>query len=306
MATKQHGLGRGLGALIKEVPVHAPDAKHETPTASGASGIQRVPVAQIKPNPFQPRQNFKREAMDELVASIRERGVIQPLLVRRQRDGYELIAGERRLRAATEVGLPTVPVQIHDVDDAGALELALIENLQRNDLNIMEEAEGYKVLAEKFGLTQELIAQRVGKARASVANTMRLLHLPIEVRRFISEDLLSPGHAKVLLGVEIGEEQCKLAERVVQGRLSVRELEKLVNPKRRRRRGASPEQSDMPAAHVTHLIDRLHRHFGTSIRLTPCRTMDNGKKVKGTLEVDFFSNEELDRILELLGLSETE
>lgn len=303
MATKQHGLGRGLGALIREVPVHAPAATPDTPAAGG---VQRVPIAQIRPNPFQPRQNFNREGMDELVASIRERGVIQPLLVRRLRDGYELIAGERRLRAATEAGIPAVPVLVHDVDDAGALELTLIENLQRKDLNIMEEAEGYKTLAEKFGMTQELIAQRVGKARASVANTMRLLHLPIEVRRFITEDLLSPGHAKVLLSVEIGEEQCKLAERAVQGRLSVRELEKLVNPRRRRRRAAHAEQPDMPAAHVTHLIDRLHRHFGTSIRLTPCRTLDNGKKAKGTLEVDFFSNEELDRILELLGLTEKE
>lgn len=306
MVTKQHGLGRGLGALIKEFPVQAPTAPQSTDPAPAApgEGIRHLPIKLIHPSPFQPRQHFSRETLDELVVSIRERGILQPLLVRKLKDGYELIAGERRLRAATEAGLAEVPALVHNANDHEALELTMIENLQRQDLNIMEEAEGYRTLAEKFAMTQEVIAQRVGKSRPSVANTMRLLHLPLEVRRFISEGLLSPGHAKVLLGVEIAEEQCKLAEKVVQSSLSVRELEKIIEATKRKPRKPREERADIPASHITHLIDMLHQHFGTSIRLTPCRTLNNGKKAKGTLEVDFFSNEELDRILEVLGLTD--
>jgi ParB family chromosome partitioning protein len=298
MATK-HGLGRGLSALIKDVP----DEK-APPATEAQAGVARIPVKRIRPSSWQPRRHFSREAMDELVATVRERGVLQPLLVRKKGADYELIAGERRWRAAAEAGLADVPAIVMEATDHDALELALVENLQRQDLNVIEEAEGYKLLADKFSLTQDEIAQRVGKARASVTNTLRLLSLPVQIRQFLSENLLSPGHAKVLLGVEIPEEQCKLAERVVQEGCSVRDLEKLVAYLQRKPRKPRELRSDIPKEHLAHLSDLLHQHFGTSVRLLPCRTLANGKKAKGTIEIDFYSNDDLDRLLQVLGLTE--
>ena len=295
MAIK-HGLGRGLSALIQEAPAQA--------KAPDQSGAQRIPVSRIKPSPFQPRRHFAREALEDLIHSIQQRGVLQPLLVRRKGEDYELIAGERRLRAAIEAGLTDVPVSVMEVADHEALELALIENLQREDLNPLEEAEGYRVLAEQFGMTQDEVAQRVNKARASVANALRLLSLPDEIKKFVAEGLLSPGHAKVLLGLAIPQEQCRLAERVVQEDMSVRELEKIVERAKRMPRKRREVHADIPAAHLAYLVNMMHQHFGTSVHIQPCRTMANGKKAKGTLLIDFYSNEDLDRILELLGLSE--
>lgn len=295
MAMK-HGLGRGLGALIRDTPA----AVEETPK----DGVTRVEVGRIKPSPWQPRHHFSHEAHAEMVASVRERGVLQPLLVRRSGEGFELIAGERRWRAATEAGLKDVPVLIKDVSDHEALELALIENLQREDLDVIEEAEGYRALADKFNLTQDEIAQKVNKARASVANALRLLSLPSQIRQFLTEGLISAGHAKVLLGVPIEQEQCLLAERVVQEDMSVRELERLVERMKRAPRKRREVKADIPADHLSYITNMLHQHFGTSIRVQPCRTLPNGRKVKGSIEIDYFSNEDMDRILELLGLSE--
>jgi ParB family chromosome partitioning protein len=298
MAAK-HGLGRGLNALIRDTPVPA--------VADGAGakgGILQVEPARIKPSPWQPRRHFDRQALSELAQSITAHGVLEPLLVRKVEDGYELIAGERRWRAAGEAGLTQVPVIVVEATDHQALELALIENLQREDLNVIEEAEGYRLLADKFGLTQEEIAQRVNKARASVANALRLLGLPEEVRKFIAEGLLSSGHAKVLLGLAIAEEQCRLAERVIQDGLSVRDLERLVDHLKRLPRKKRESREDMPASHVTYLTDRLHQHFGTAVHIQPCRTLGNGRKVKGQLTIDFFSNDDLDRVLELVGIVE--
>lgn len=277
----------------------------ETLVAGQAGAVVRLPIARIRPNSFQPRRLFAREALDELTNSIRERGVLQPLLVRRVGDDYELIAGERRLRAAGEAQLTEVPAIVMDVPDRAALELALVENLLRQDLNAIEEAEGYRDLAEKFGLTQEEIAARIGKARASVSNSLRLLSLPSEVRTFLFEGLLSVGHAKVLLGVTNEAEQNRLAEEVVQEKISVRELERRVARLQRVPRKPREVRSDLPASHVTRLSEWLHEHFGTSVRLQPCRTLANGKKTKGTIEVDFYSNEDLDRILGVLGMNDT-
>jgi ParB family transcriptional regulator, chromosome partitioning protein len=295
MAIK-HGLGRGLNALIRESPDQA--------TAPNQAGAPRIPIGSIQPSPFQPRRHFAREALEDLIHSIQQHGVLQPLLVRRKGDHYELIAGERRLRAAVEAGLTDVPVTVMDVADHEALELALIENLQREDLNPIEEAEGYRVLADKFGMTQDEIAQRVNKARASVANALRLLSLPEEIRKFVTEGLLAPGHAKVLLGLAIEQEQCRLAERVIQEGMSVRELEKIVERIKRVPRKRREAQLDIPATHLAYLVNMMHQHFGTSVHVLPSRTMANGKKAKGTILIDFYSNEDLDRILEILGLSE--
>ena len=296
MATK-HGLGRGLGALIKD-GVTAREAA--TP-----AGIQTVAVEKIAAGRLQPRRVFEPEALAELAGSIRKHGVLQPLLVRTAGDDtFELIAGERRLRAAGQAGLHEVPVIVMAAADDNALEVALVENLQREDLNAVEEAEGYQLLADRFSMTQEQIAECVGKARASVANALRLLALPDDVKEMISAGDLSAGHAKLLAGLEIQAEQRLLARRCVKDGLSVRNLESLIKHNRRTPRRTRTFSSDMPTDHLRHLSDQLHSHFGTSVRITPSRTYANGKKGKGTIEIDFHSNDELDGILSTLGLTE--
>jgi ParB family chromosome partitioning protein len=225
MAAKTTGLGRGLGALIKDTPATEP----ETPAVAPAKGgVTRIAVGQIRRSPWQPRHTFELEALSELIASVRERGVLQPLLVRHGGDHFELIAGERRLRAAMDAGLIDVPAIIMDVTDREALEIALVENLQRSDLNLIEEAEGYRALADKFQMTQEQIATRVGKARPTVANALRLLDLPDAVKQLVAEKRLAPGHAKALLGLENPKEMEILAARAVGEDLSVRTLEHIV------------------------------------------------------------------------------
>ncbi|MGQ9662550.1 MAG: ParB/RepB/Spo0J family partition protein, partial [Kiritimatiellia bacterium] len=296
------GLGRGLSALIREgtaTPAQPPPA-----AARSAAGILKVPIEKIKRSYWQPRRIFDPEALAELTESIRQKGVLQPLLVRAKPDGYELIAGERRLRAAREAGLHEVPVIVMDVADNAALELALVENLQREDLNPVEEAEGYRTLMERFELTQEQIAERVGKARSSVANALRLLDLPEEVKQLVAGGELSAGHAKALLALEIAEERVLYARRAVQEALSVRQLEKFVQKAARPPRRPRVFRADLPKDHIAYITERLQRHLGTSVRVTPCRTFANGKKGRGVIEIDFYSNEDLDRILACLGLQE--
>ena len=294
---KRTGLGRGLGALIKDTPA--------APTeVAAAGGLERVAVTAIDKSPWQPRRGFDDGALEELAASIREQGLIQPVVVRRVRDRYELVAGERRLRAAQRAGLETVPVILIEVGDQEALELALVENLQREDLNIIDEAEGYRQLADRFALTQEQIAERVGKGRATVANALRLLELSEVIRALLVRGELSAGHGKVLLQVEIPKEREHLAHRVVREGISVRELERIVARMKRpspRRRSASA-RVDLPREHVQFLTEKLQHHFGTGVRVTPSSTLPNGKKSKGSIEIDFFSNDELDRLLEILGV----
>ena len=296
----KHGLGRGLNALLKETP--PPPAGHEEPRAGEE---ENVPVDRILPNPYQPRQQFSPAELEELAGSIKKHGVLQPVLVRRKGGQYELITGERRWRAARHAGLESIPVRIRDVGEAEALELALIENLQRSNLNVIEEADGYQVLAAKFNLSQDEIAERVGKARATVANCLRLLGLPREVRQLLLENKIQAGHAKVLMAVPLDEEKCFLARRVVAEGLSVRVLEKAVAKLTRGPRKPRLSRDDIPAAHLQHISDQMHRHFGTGIRIYPCRTMANGKKSKGVIEIDYYSSEDLNRILELLRLAES-
>jgi ParB family chromosome partitioning protein len=292
---KRTGLGRGLGALIRDSePVS--DEKQ-------SAGIATVPVDRIKIGDLQPRKVFDELSLSELAESMKERGVLQPLLVRPKGDDYELIAGERRLRAGKLAGLNEMPVIISEADDVNALEIALIENLQREDLNIIEEAEGYRSLADRFGLTQEQIATRVGKARVTVTNALRLLGLPEDLKQLVSGGKLSAGHAKVLSGLDIEQEQRFFAQMTVDENLSVRNLEKRIEKSRRVARKPRASRSDLPGEHLTYLTDKLHAHFGTSIRVAPSRTYANGKKGKGCIEIDFYSNDELDRILQILGIS---
>lgn len=297
MMARHSGLGRGLSSLMQEMP-------RSTEVTGKGSEIQLVSLGKIDKNPNQPRQRFESTTFKELIDSIEKHGVVQPLLVRQKDERYELIAGERRLRAAGKCGLEKIPVIEMDISDQKALELTLIENLQRDDLNPIEEAEGYSNLASKFGLTQKEIAARVGKARATVANGLRLLELNDEIKEMLSKGELTSGHAKVLMGVEIDEERLLIAKRCLKEELSVRALEKIVAKLNRPARKKRAQKSDIPKDHLDHLTTRLQQHFGTAVRLRPSRRYANGKKGKGSLEIDFYSNEDLNRILEKLGLME--
>jgi ParB family chromosome partitioning protein len=304
-------LGRGLGALLGGSPVLTQPAPAPAspalspvtppPAPDTRERVQRVPLDRIRPCPLQPRKDFSAEALRELADSIREQGIVQPLIVRERGGFFELIAGERRWRAAQLLQLAEVPVITREADDRAVLELALIENLQRENLNAIEEAHGYEQLAGQFQLTQEEIAAQVGKSRAVVANALRLLKLPQVVQNFIREGRLSVGHAKVILGITDEKKQKLAAERVIKEGLNVRQTEGLVaklQTRDSRRPGLKPETVAAPGSdpHVANLEDRLREKFGTKIQLRYAQG-------KGTVEISFFSDAELERILQILGVS---
>ena len=296
MASKQKGLGRGLDALIKDGAT-----KREEAETGKTEGAQRVSISQVVASPWQPRSIFDSNALGELVESVKVHGILQPLIVRKVDDTFELIAGERRLRAAEAAGLKKVPVIVIEASDEKALQLALIENLQREDLNPIEEAEGYALLQKQFGLTQEQVAEQVGKARASVANALRMLDLSDVLRKQVSDGLLSVGHAKVLLGTSSAVDRERLAAQAIKEGLTVRAFERLVKklglpPKKPR-----AEKSDLPTDYLKSLTDDLLRLFGTQVRISPSKTLANGRRVKGSLEIDYHDNEELDRLLKMMG-----
>ncbi len=279
----QKGLGRGLGALI--------------PAAEGPKGASNffVEVGRISPNALQPRRAFDEAKLEELAASIRDRGVIQPLIVRRNGDGYELIAGERRLRAAMKAGLKEVPVVVREASDNDSLQLALIENLQREDLNAIEEAQAYRRLQEEFHLAHEEIAQKVGKSRPAVANSMRLLQLPEEVQRDLIEGKLSAGHARALLSLERDTLISAAAREVIAKGLSAREVEKLVRKlkgARRTKRAAGLLDPDLRS-----FTEKLQRCLGTKVRV-----VHRGNR--GKIEIDYYSLADLDRISRVIGIED--
>jgi ParB family chromosome partitioning protein len=277
---KRPALGRGLSALIPEGPGLSRDAPHE------------IDIDLLAPNPHQPRQRFDDARMDELTASVRAAGVIQPLLVRRREGRYEIVAGERRWRAAQRAGLLKVPVIVRDVPDAKLLEVALIENLQREDLNPVDEAVAYRKLIEDLALTQDQVAAAVGRDRASIANYLRLLKLPESVLALVASDRLPMGHARALLGLQDRSRVDEAARRVVAGGLSARETEALV-----RRLNAPAEAASTPAApadvHTRQAEDRLRLALGTRVRIVR-------KGHGGHLEIDFVSEDELQRLYEHL------
>ncbi len=306
-------LGRGLGALLGSSPVLSqptpspgrpssatqPDASSPSDAVASGEGLRRVPLAQIRPCPLQPRKDFPPESLQELADSIREQGIVQPLIVR-ERDGhFELIAGKRRWRAAQLLQMTEVPVLVRVADDRTVLELALIENLQRENLNPIEEAQGYAQLVGQFQFTQEAVAARVGRSRAVVANALRLLKLPAVVQDYVRDGRLSVGHAKVILGLATEQAQRAAATRVLQEGLNVRQTEQWVAQRQAREsRAAGPAQSPAaapPDPHVARLENRLRERLGTKVRLRYHRG-------RGALEVQFFSDAELERILQLLGL----
>lgn len=301
-AAKRHGLGKGLGSLLGAVPVKPTPAPT---TSTPGNAVVQINPATIERCPWQPRQTFDEVELNELAESIRIQGVIQPLLCRRVGAKVELIAGERRLRAALQVGLHTIPVLFLDIEDRDAAAYAIIENIQRKDLNAIEEAEGYRMLAEQFQLTQEAVATRIGKPRATIANAVRLLDLPDEAKQLVADGRLSTGQAKLLLSLDDAEEQVAMARRCVLENLTVRTLEAILE-KRKNGVNTAPvaaPKPDMPPSYTQSLSDRLHRHFGTAVRLTPSVTYANGRHGKGCLEIDFYNNEDLTRILSLLQIS---
>jgi ParB family chromosome partitioning protein len=299
-------LGRGLGALMGSPlppPAPGPAAQPAPAIVDSRERVQRVPLDKVRPSALQPRKQFSEESLRELADSIREQGIVQPLIVRPRGDTFELIAGERRWRAAQLLNLPEVPVIAREADDRSVLELALIENLQRENLNAIEEAQGYSQLAGQFQLTQEEISAKVRKSRAVVANALRLLKLPPSVQDFVRRGQLSVGHAKVILGLEDEKAQKLAAERVVQEALNVRQTEGLIAKLQSRGQKIIAGQTKITATatpagdpHVADLEGRLRELFATKVKL-------NYAQGKGSLEISFFSNEELERILQILGIS---
>jgi ParB family chromosome partitioning protein len=300
-------LGRGLGALMSGSP---PVGKPVGPTASAASAthvpaasaggemVRRISLDRIRPCSLQPRKKFSEEALRELADSIREQGIVQPLIVREHNGYFELIAGERRWRAAQLVGLAEVPVIVREADDRAVLELALIENLQRENLNPIEEAHGYSQLIEQFQLKQEEVAAKVGKSRAVVANSLRLLKLIPSIQDAVRDGLLSVGHAKVILGLANEKLQKHAADRVLKEGLNVRQTEALVTRVQARGTTGKAPGSITPLVHdanVTDLENRLRERFGTKVRL-------KYNQGKGSLEVSFFSDDDLERILQIVGV----
>jgi ParB family transcriptional regulator, chromosome partitioning protein len=279
---EKKALGKGLGALL-------PSSKVSLPTEP--ADVQRIRIENIVPNRYQPRHTFSKEDLAELAASIKESGVLQPIMVRRKGDGiYELIAGERRWRASKEAGLETIPVVIRNCSDQEALLLALVENLQREDLNPMETARAYSRMMNEFGLTQDAIAVKVGRDRSSIANFVRLIHLHPEVQELVEGGTLTTGHAKALLGLPSPEEQLRIGKLVAAGTLSVRETEKLVelNLVGKKRQPKSPRSSPW-----TDLEARLQKRLGTKVTIHP-------HKQGGKVVIHYFSPDELDGVVEAL------
>jgi ParB family transcriptional regulator, chromosome partitioning protein len=283
MANKK-ALGRGLSALIPDIPAAEKQSKP----------VQFIEVMKVAPNPFQPRETFRPEALAELKQSIAEKGLVQPITVRRYGAGYQLIAGERRLRAVRDLGLEAIPAYILDVaSDEDMLELAIIENIHREDLNPLEVAHSYKRLMEECNLTQEEVAVKVSRDRASVANFLRLIKLPRKIQESLQDGDLSMGHARALLSLESAEQQVQVWQKILKSALSVRQVENLVRSQTKkvkpRAKGASAQ-----TAYISDLENKLRTHLATKVSI-------KARKKGGVIEIDYYSDDELDRLSGLLA-----
>jgi ParB family transcriptional regulator, chromosome partitioning protein len=284
-------LGRGLEALLGTTGLASSD--------DGA--LKSIPISQIARNPYQPRQEFKTEELAELQESLKASGLLQPITVRRRpgKDGFELIAGERRLRAAAKLGWKEIPAIIKEIDDKTILTLALVENLQRTDLNPIEEGEGYHQLSQDFGLTQQQIAETVGKDRTTIANMLRLLQLPEPVRKLLQEGQLTMGHAKVLLGLDDPAKIMGLAREIVKDGLTVREVEQRLREvvgTRSGKKAGRPRAADRQSPELKQIEDRLRRFLQTDAAIKV------GPRNRGTLTIHFYSADDLERLLEVLSV----
>jgi ParB family chromosome partitioning protein len=279
---ERKALGKGIGALIPEKQ----SAEHK-------EEVIYVSTEQIRPNPFQPREDFDEESINELAQSIREKGVIQPLLVRRHGDNFELIAGERRLRAAKSLGIKEIPILVKNVDDVDSLELALIENIQRQELNPIEEAHAYQHLMDKFHMTQERMSEVLGKARVTITNTLRLLKLPHEIQQEIKKGRISYGHGRALIEIEDANLQRKFAQEIISKGLSVRELESLIKTRRpvgiKRKAGPAVQREPLVAV----LEEQMQHALATKVRISK-------RKKRGHIVIEFYSQEDLERIAKII------
>lgn len=288
-------LGKGLSSLIpanrtQPAPPHTP----ASPPQQAATPL-RVPIDAIHPNPLQPRSTFSPEGLQELAQSIRENGIIQPLVVRRQGDAYQLVAGERRLRAARMAGLHEVPVVVQEFADDRLMEITLIENIQREDLNPIEVAHAFERLHREFRLSHEQIAQRTGKDRSTVTNMLRLLRLPLEVQQLVAENRLSMGHARALLALESAEQQVALAHKAADGALSVRQVERMVHKITTMPPEPPPPPPRLEAdPNVRAAIEELERVLGTRVRIIP------KDENRGRIEIEYYTQEDLARIYDLI------
>ena len=272
-------LGKGLGALIPE----------KSTTSEAAESIKKIKIDSIKPNKMQPRKNFNSEKLKELKDSIKEKGIIQPIIIRPIEGGYELIAGERRFRAVKELGYHEIPAILKKVSDADSLELSLIENIQREELNPVEEANAYMELVEKFNFSQDEISKAVGKDKSTVSNTLRLLTLPKLIQDYISGDMVSMGHAKAILSLPTERAKIRFAKRVIKRNLSVRQTEELIKQRLQKPVHKKAQKDE----HLARLEEELQHYLGTRVKIV------HGKK-RGRLEIFYYSNEDLERILDLL------
>jgi len=284
-------LGKGLGALIKQQPANTDSTKD----ADSPQAQNQIAITEIVPSPLQPRKHFAQGQLDELMESISQHGIIQPLIVREVNGKMELIAGERRWRASKELGLTEVPIRVREATDHEVLEMALIENIQRKDLDPIEEAQGYVRLAKEFSMKQETIAKRVGKSRAAVANAMRLMELHPSIQDHVAHGRLSVGHAKAILGIKDHDSQCLAADQILKKSLTVRAAEQLtkdiINPKK----SSSKSHSREADAVIKQIQSTLRERFATKVKLSHTAK-------KGKIELTYYGNDDLQRILDLLGV----
>lgn len=276
------GLGKGLDAFFANVEAD----KEET--------VQEIKLKELRPNPYQPRKNFQQEAIDELKESILEHGILQPLVVRKTIKGYEIVVGERRFRAAKEAKLETVPAVVRELSEQQMMELAVLENLQREDLNPIEEGLAYQSLMEKLQLTQEEVAKRLGKSRPHVANHIRLLSLPAKIQELISNGKITMGHGRALLGLRQKAKLPALVEKIIQDSLNVRQLEKLIQQINENVPRETKKPEKKKDVFIQEREHSLRERFGTTVNIKQ-------SKNKGKIEIEFFSQEDLERLLEMLG-----
>lgn len=291
--SKRFGLGKGLNALIPEDTVILEPKKGKD--KNGDNGYSLIDINLIKSNESQPRKSFDDEKIMELSESIKSNGIIQPLILRKDKDEYIIVAGERRWRAAKYIGIKEIPAVIMDLTEKQILEISLIENIQREDLNSIEEAIAYKKLITDFDLTQEQLSKRIGKSRVAITNTMRLLNLSEDVQQYIIEGVISEGHGRALLAITDSKLQCELAQNVIDDKLSVRELEFLIRKLKTKSEPSKSKAKKETNPYYKEVIEKLENYFGTKVNVT-------NKNNKGKIEIEYYSEEDLQRILEIINL----
>lgn len=291
--SKKFGLGKGLNALIPEDTVILEPKKGKD--KNDDNGYSLIDINLIKSNESQPRKLFDDEKIMELAESIKSNGIIQPLILRKDKDEYIIVAGERRWRAAKYIGIKEIPAVIMDLTEKQILEISLIENIQREDLNSIEEAIAYKKLITDFDLTQEQLSKRIGKSRVAITNTIRLLNLSEDVQQYIIEGVISEGHGRALLAITDSKLQCELAQNVIDDKLSVRELEFLIRKLKTKSEPSKSKAKKETNPYYKEVIEKLENYFGTKVNVT-------NKNNKGKIEIEYYSEEDLQRILEIINL----